>query len=217
MKTNHQYAKQNVFRLLNFRTWKHHTINKTSHKKLPDFFLRGYKKTKVFKSSHTTDKPNYGISDINLCSEWWRTSGNSWNNMRSKDFTVVSMMLALFWVLVQCSFIGRCHFGDTYCLHLQGRSDKLTNVEKSRDQQGVFKRVTERGLGRAWSKRKTALFRSYRKVSFSWWQPVFIPSGYKKQASMTYLGRSHHPYWCCDGAQSLSRWQLFGLQRHVVF
>jgi hypothetical protein len=37
----------------------------------------------------------------------------------------LSSLLLLFWVLVMRNFEGRCQrFGETYCLHLQGWSDK---------------------------------------------------------------------------------------------
>jgi hypothetical protein len=40
--------------------------------------------------------------------------------MRIEVFTVVSMKMVVFWVLVPCSFIGQCqHFRETYSFHLQ--------------------------------------------------------------------------------------------------
>jgi hypothetical protein len=53
----------------------------------------------------------------------WRLLPN-YKYVKSVVFTAVSLMLVLFWVMRQCSFVGWCQrFGDTHCLHLQGRSE----------------------------------------------------------------------------------------------
>jgi hypothetical protein len=42
--------------------------------------------------------------------------------MRFEVFTVVRLIMMMFWVLAPCRLVGRCQrFGETYCLHLQGQ------------------------------------------------------------------------------------------------
>jgi hypothetical protein len=44
-----------------------------------------------------------------------------YKNVRSEGLTAVRMTMLFIWILMLCRLIGRCqHFGETYCLHLQG-------------------------------------------------------------------------------------------------
>jgi hypothetical protein len=50
--------------------------------------------------------------------------------VRFEVSTAVTIKIMFFWVLVPCGLIGRCqHFGETYCLHLEGWSDDAEGHE----------------------------------------------------------------------------------------
>jgi hypothetical protein len=55
--------------------------------------------------------------------------------LKFEVFTAVRMMMLFFWVLEPCGLVGRGQrFGETYCLHIQGRIllDELSKNGKPR-------------------------------------------------------------------------------------